>query len=194
MLATSTFFRPLTAVFFGFVLLTGVAQAGASAYFQVSFVGLTALFGHTAMQAFVSGQAVVAVVMNTIELASAIVFLWRHGGTRVLATLDRTPEETTTFIFLGISTLFLIVTSGAYAWLKMTPEYEAAVDSIVVTSRNCTMDEREEVLAAGHGLDIHDKGRIWRVARANLIYEVSCLYMAVVSQVSHRHRGAFFIH
>jgi equilibrative nucleoside transporter 1/2/3 len=192
MLTISTFFHPPAAIFLGFVLLNGVAQAGAGGYFQACFVGLAALFGHTAVQAFVSGQAVVAVVVNTIELASAIVLLWGHGGTHVLAMRDRTPEETTTFIFLGISTLFLILTSGAYAWLKTMPDYKAAVDSIVVTrrsSRDYTMDEREELLAAGHGLDIHDKGRIWRVARANLIYEISCIYMSVVTLVSHQHRG-----
>ena len=166
-----------------------------SSYLQSSVIAVASLFGPGAVQAVMSGQAAVAVAVSTVQLVSAAVSLAREkGGTpgRELSfdfpsPPERhgwRPEETSAFIFFGLSTVFLGVSVLAHSLLLRMPAYEA----LVVPSerkRAVGVGEREALLVS-EGLEEERETtneRIWRVAKANWAYEVALAYVFIVTLV-----------
>ena len=83
---------------------------------------LASLFGAPAMQAVVSGQGAVGVAVSAIQLLSAIASVKASpAGFTVME--ERAAEARSAFVFFSLSTVFLIFSAGAYAWLMKTPEY-----------------------------------------------------------------------
>lgn len=177
-LSTTVSYSP--GIFFALVLLNGVAQAAAGSYLQTAVVAIASLFGSAAMQATMSGQAFVGVVVSGVQLLSAAASLRAaNAATAQNVEYDEgAAEARAAALFFGISTLFLCATLGTQAWLAKMPAYRAVMKPI------------EDAKRAGEDeagpLDFkHEKGRILRVARANAEYEVAVAYVFAVTLVSY---------
>ncbi len=70
LLTLSTFVDLPEGLFITFVILTGVALAGAGAYLQTSVIAVASLFGPSIIQSMMSGQAIIAVILSSVQLLS----------------------------------------------------------------------------------------------------------------------------
>lgn len=153
-------------------------------YLQTSAVGTASLFGPAAVQALMSGQAAVAVVVSGTQLLSAATSLWGTPREQFYVTGDGRAEERAAFLFFGLATIFLFATTGAHAWLTTMPVYKAVMRPSEVD--NATAEERQGLFSAGLGGGrgvIDSKSKIWRVAKANAIYEAAVAYVFIVTLV-----------
>ena len=173
-LSTTTSFT--AGLFFCFVLLNGILQACAGSYLQTAVVAVASLFGSATMQAVMAGQAFVGVVVSTVQLLSAATSVRASASAREanLEYDEGAAEARAAALFFGLSTLFLLATIGAQSWLVRMPEYKAVMRPLEHTKRN---DEAEH-----SGLP-QEKGRILRVAKANIGYEVAVGYVFTVTLV-----------
>ncbi|KAI5122120.1 hypothetical protein M0805_000768 [Coniferiporia weirii] len=168
-------------IFFAFVLLNAIAQAAAGSYLQTAVIAIASQFGPLAMQATMSGQAFVGVVVSSVQLLSAAASI---PSAKIAAAqheeYDEGAAETrAAALFFGLSTLFLCSTLVAQEWLKRMPEYKAVTQSMEHTKRSS-----DALLGAnddGAPDILQEKGRILRVARANIEYEVAVAYVFVVT-------------
>ena len=159
--------------FFFFVIINGILQACAGSYLQTAVIATASLFGPTAMQATMSGQAFVGVVVSAVQLLSAAASV-RAAHTNVDYD-EGAAEARAASIFFGLSTLFLCATLGAQAWLAKLPEYRAVVQ---------TPDSSKRDDEAGHAISADkEKGRLLRIAKANFEYELAVAYVFVVTLV-----------
>jgi equilibrative nucleoside transporter 1/2/3 len=193
----STYIHVSPEMFFAFVLLVAIVQSGTGSYLQISVIAMASLFGPMAIQAVMSGQAAVAVVVSGVQVLSAAVSIWgQPPETLVAYKSDGKAEEKSAFIFFMLSAVFLIASVGAHAWLASLPTYKVVI---------VPFDQRKELgqLAQGHtsledqdlmsgGREEDAKGRILRVAKANVIYEVAVAYVFIVTLVSARPFMAIF--
>ncbi|KAI0068951.1 hypothetical protein BV25DRAFT_1791166 [Artomyces pyxidatus] len=183
LLTLGTFVHLPAGPFAAFVLLVGIAQAGAGSYLQTSVVAVASLFGPSVMQAVMSGQAAVAIVLSSIQVLSAAQSL----RTSNIATfeIDGAAEEKSARVFFGLSTLFLIVCAGGNVWLTRMPAYKAVVAPIDESwTRRMSGDfgDRRPLMAASPILSVSDtKNHIWDIARRNLVYEIAVAYVFVVT-------------
>ncbi|TDL29058.1 hypothetical protein BD410DRAFT_757726 [Rickenella mellea] len=185
-LSTYTHLPPST--FFTLTLLNGTLQAAAGSYLQTAVVAIASLFGPPAMQAVMSGQAAVGVVVSAVQLLSAVASVRAAKAAKVLGEEydEGKAEERAAFLFFALSTLFLVATMGAQAYLVRMPAYRRVVQP--VESAKIGEEEERTGLIAGRGdggrsevEEQDEKGRIWRVAKANVIYEVAVFYVFVVT-------------
>ena len=178
-LALSTFLSMPPALFFTLVILNGVCQSSAGAYLQSAVVALASLFGPQAMQPVMSGQAAVGVLVSLIQVLSA--------GAGIQAT-DTAGEAASAahaaFVFFEVSTMFLLFTIAAHAWLITMPEYKAVVVPFEANKDVIGVDEEREALV-GEGNDVdrlpHKKGRILGVAKMNIEYNFAVAYVFIVT-------------
>ncbi|ESK93761.1 nucleoside transporter [Moniliophthora roreri MCA 2997] len=185
LLTLSTLVQISPGPFFAFVILNGIVQAAFGSYLQTSVIAVASLFGPTAVQAMLSGQAAVAVAVSTVQVlsASASVSVKREGRPVEGLSRDKNPEERAAFIFFGLSTVFLLVTVVAQWWLTRMPQYHAVAGSLEVihkTGRDGA-DERRGLVSGGRSDPSIEKTRIIRVAKTNIIYEVAVAYVFIVT-------------
>ncbi|KAJ7591502.1 nucleoside transporter-domain-containing protein [Mycena floridula] len=168
-------------LFFAFVLLNGMMQAGCGAYLQTSVVAIASRFGPTAMQTIMSGQAAVAVTVSSVQVVSAIASTWGQARSQDIIA-DKEPEERAAFIFFGLSTIFLLFMALAQRSLTANPSYRAVVRPLETKEDTSGADSEETrgLVSAGPAISF-DKGRILRVAKANLSYEIAGAYVFVVT-------------
>ncbi|KAK7015524.1 hypothetical protein VNI00_019105 [Paramarasmius palmivorus] len=187
LLTLSTLIEISPGPFFAFVILNGIVQAAFGSYLQTSVIAVASLFGPTAVQAMLSGQAAVAVAVSTVQVLSATASV--HGEDRPVdgLTRDKNPEERAAFIFFGLSTIFLLVTVGAQWWLTRMPQYHAVAGSLEAAHKpgrsSGTDDETRGLVSGGrsdHETSI-EKARIIRVAKTNIVYEVAVAYVFMVT-------------
>jgi equilibrative nucleoside transporter 1/2/3 len=162
------------------VLLNGALQATAGGYLQTSVIAVASLFGPLPVQAMMSGQAAVAVVVSGVQVLSAAAFLWKQSGESV-ASFDialTSAEERSASTFFAFSTLFLILCTAAHAWLVRLPIYKrvAAPLEQYKSIRDST--------SAGRNDSSDESASILRLAKANVTYEVAVAYVFVVTIVS----------
>lgn len=175
MLTLSTYFHPSAGVFFAFVMLNGIGQAAAGSYLQTSIIAVASLFGHTALQPMMSGQAAIAVAVSGVEVISAAVSLHNPPAPGVVNASE--PEEKSAFIFLSLSTLFYLVSAGAHIWLTRLPAYgnimtrflHAAHTSPSVGSEVTGEEKRHQLV---------------RVAKTNALYNFAVAYVFIITLVS----------
>jgi len=189
LLMLSTYIHVSPGFFFTFVLLDAVAQAGTGSYLQISVAAMASLFGPMAIQAVMSGQAAVAVVVSGVQVLSAVASIWGQSQGTTVTVADKgdgKAEEKSAFVFFFLSTVFLMASVGAHAWLVKLPAYKAVIvpfDQPKVLGSlalaDTTPEGQESFLSRGRGRD--EKGRILRVARANLVYEIAVAYVFVVT-------------
>lgn len=182
----STFIVPSSGVFTVFVLFNGAAQATAGAYLQTSVIAVASLFGPPAVQAMMSGQAAVAVAVSGVQVLSAAASV--HGRPSTYVS-DGSPEERSAFIFLLLSTIFLIFSAMTYGWLVRTPDYACVAAPLEQQSRKISdevVNSSERIgLVSSRPTGLSDeKANAIRVAKANVIYEVAVAYVFVVTLVS----------
>ncbi|KAJ7688385.1 nucleoside transporter-domain-containing protein [Mycena rosella] len=185
LLTASTFVHTSPGFFFAFVLLNGVCQAALGAYLQTAVIVIASLFGPTAVQALMSGQAAVAVAVSGVQVFSAVASVWGKSREAISTYVsDGEPEERSAFIFFGLSTIFLIVSAAAHGWLVTMPAYKTVAGSLEhqkVIGENGSSDELRGLVSTGRSDLSDEKGQIIRVAKANVIFEVAVAYVFVVT-------------
>jgi equilibrative nucleoside transporter 1/2/3 len=183
-------------MFFMCVLTLAVLAGATAAYLQCSVSAVASLFGPTALQAFVSGQAAVAVAVSVIQLISAAVSLAGNtGASLVPGIVHRPPEESSAFAFFAFSTCFLGVSFLAHSLLIGTPAYQHLVlpRERKALARLDPAGERQALLASPQellGIQLvkaereEPLVRIQRLARANIVYEIAVAYVFLITVVS----------
>ncbi len=185
LLTFSTYTHPAAGGFFVFVLLNAIGQAAAGSYLQTAVVAIASLFGPSAMQAVMSGQAAVAVAISGVQVVSAVASV--RGSEPATTVASSEPEEQSAFVFFGLSTFFLLVSVGVNAWLVSLPAYKA-VASQRFTRRPSTA-EGTSLLATSATDDVHDlrkpehKNYVLRLAKTNVTFNVAVAYVFIVTLV-----------
>jgi len=178
LLTLSTYFVPSPRVFFAFVLFNAAAQAIAAAYLQTSTFAVGSLFGPPVIQSIMAGQAAVAVAVSGVQVISSAV---SSVGKPRTYNGDGSAEEQTAFIFLALSTVFLLVSAGVHTWLIRMPIYKLVAASLERKSRNrddlVQGEEHRELIQSGSAALQSDKGDVIRVAKINIVYEVAVAYV-----------------
>src|SRR6266404_1308470 len=123
LLTLSTFVDLPEGLFITFVILTGVALAGAGAYLQTSVIAVASLFGPSIIQSMMSGQAIIAVILSSVQLLSAVTSLRASEA----GPTDGVAETTSARLFFCISASFLLVCGVANVWMTRLPSYRAVV-------------------------------------------------------------------
>ncbi|TFY78215.1 hypothetical protein EWM64_g5798 [Hericium alpestre] len=181
LLTLSTYVHLPTGVFFAFVLLNGIAQATAGSFLQTSVVAIASLFGPGVMQAVMSGQAAVAIVVSSVQVVSAATSL--HASGELGIANDGLAEEKSAWAFFGLSTIFLVVCAGANVLLTRTPEYQAIVAPLDQSwTRRLSGEFNEPLVSQEVPATLADtKSQILRIARKNALYEFAVAYVFVVT-------------
>ncbi|KAI0751483.1 nucleoside transporter-domain-containing protein [Daedaleopsis nitida] len=190
MLTASTYVHPAPGAFFAFVLLNAIGQAIAGSYLQTAVVAIASLFGPSAMQAVMSGQAAVAVAISGVQVLGAAASVRgadaQEPATAMAASAE--PEERSAFMFFGLSTVFLVVCAGVHTWLISLPAYKAVVSQTAYTTRMDAAEETGLLEQEGHGGDdvrMHgkegQKSHAVRLAKANGTFNFAVAYVFVVT-------------
>jgi solute carrier family 29 (equilibrative nucleoside transporter), member 1/2/3 len=153
------------------VLCNAIAQASLGAYLQTSVIAIGSLFGPSAVQIIMAGQAAVAVAVSGVQVISAVASTWDARPITNAAIEQRGPEERSAFIFFSLSTLFFLVTAVTQHHLSSVPTYKMVVHPFTISQ-----DE-------GRGKLPFEKARILSVAKANILYEVAGAYVFVITLV-----------
>ncbi len=171
-------------IFFAFVIINGLAQATAGSYLQTAIVAIASLFGPSAMQAVMSGQAAVGVVVSAVQVLSASASIHTGGDSSDLLQPDETAAETqAAFLFFSLSTIFLVVTNICHAWLVRLPVYKNAIAPFEHAKARNARDHARTGSADSATISF-DKTHILRLFKVNIIYEAAVAYVFVVTLVS----------
>jgi equilibrative nucleoside transporter 1/2/3 len=109
-------------LFFVFVLANAVSQSIVCSYFTSSVVATSSYFGPCAMQAFMSGQAVVAVIISLIQVI--IVVLSLDGASPYRREEEgRTTEDNSASLFFFLTSIGMLVALLAHSYLVRMPVY-----------------------------------------------------------------------
>jgi len=148
------------------------------------------LYGPTGIQAVISGQAAVGVVVSAIQLLSAAASI---GAPSSPASITRSDNEEdaevkSAFVFFGISTVYMLCSMGAYRWMKRTPTYKALVGPLEQqrkVSRRLSIASESQALVSGvsSSPSKDGQGRIWRVAKSNATFNFALAYVFIVTLV-----------
>lgn len=125
------------------------------------------------MQAMMAGQAFVGVVVSAVQLLSTMASV--HAASIYVDYDAKSAESRAAALFFGLSTLFLVGTLGAQAWLVRLPEYKDVVVEQTKSTDNITLPG---IVSASE-----EKGRILRVAKMNFEYEFAVAYVFIVTLV-----------
>ena len=192
LLTITTFIHIPPGFFFAFVILNSILQSAAGSYIQPAVIALASLFGSSAVQAVMGGQGAVGVVVSGVQVLSAHASIWGTTPETVLTqSKDGVAEERSAFIFFALSTVFLVSNTGALAWLTAMPAYKTVVVHFEQRQKNSrtTSGESDEcrglVTGGLSGVESEGHSQIWRVAKANMLYEVAVAYVFIVTLVSH---------
>ena len=158
----------------------------AGAYLQTSVIAVGSLFGPPAIQSMMAGQAAVAVVVSGVQVISSAASVAGKPGTY---TSDGSAEEKAAFIFLALSTAFLIVCAGVHTWFIRMPVYKIVAASLESKSKirddPGQEEERRELIPNESATSTlqSNKANVIRVAKINVIYEVAVALVFLVTLV-----------
>jgi len=133
-----------------------------------------------------SGQAAVAVAVSGVQVISAAASVW--GKPRTFRG-DGTAEERSAFTFFALSTLFLVFSAGAHAWMLRMPIYEHVVAPLErqqkkIMNVDANEDERLGLVSTDHENSFAlEKANALRIAKLNISYEVAVAYVFMVTLV-----------
>jgi hypothetical protein len=190
LLTLVTFFHLPEGVFAAFTIITGITLAATGSYLQTSVIAVASLFGPTVIQSMLSGQAVVAVILSSVQLISAATSL----HTSELGPAPGVAETVSARLFFGISTTFLFACGAANAWMTRLPSYRAVVpiDRPWIQRRISVSESLGSPILSSHPASTPDSRAIWdniiSVARRNIIYELAVAYVFIITLVSQRAR------
>ena len=155
----------------------------AGAYLQTSVIAVGSLFGPPAIQSMMAGQAAVAVVVSGVQVISSAASV--AGKPRTYIS-NGSAEEQSAFIFLALSTAFLLVCVGVHTWFIRMPVYKLVAASLESKSKNqdpVQGEERRELIPSGSATLQSDKANVIRVAKINIVYEVAVALVFLVTLV-----------
>ncbi|KAF8911901.1 nucleoside transporter-domain-containing protein [Mucidula mucida] len=180
LLTVSTFIHTSAAIFFAFVLLNGVAQAALGSYLQTSCIAIASLFGPTAVQPMMSGQAAVAVAVSGVQVLSAIASTWNEqvDANGVPTGGHGEAAERSAFVFFLLSTLFLLVSAGCMAWLVSMPAYKAVAGALEKPVKFEDDEETTGLVSRGHHEPSSSNLHIFKT---NIVYHIAVAYVFVVT-------------
>jgi len=180
LLTLSTFIELPESIFVTFIISTGIALACAGAYLQTSVVAVASLFGPSIIQSLMSGQAIVAVILASVQLISTITSL----RTSQVGPADGTAETNSARLFFGVSASFLVVCGTANTWMTRLPSYRAVVPTDEPQVRR-RLSVSADFLSLAPGGSETDSKAMWdqivRIARTNIIYELAVAYVFMVT-------------
>ena len=183
----STFIRGTPTGFFAFALFNSVAQAVASGYLCTAVYAGAALLGGSFLQTVISGQAAAAVAVSAVQVASSLISLWgspREPGPMQVAKAHDKAEEVAARIFFAVSTIFLVITLGVYAWLERQPFYKSVVSTLEPHCELGNPDERTGLVADDRtNPPTKPTSQVYRVFKQNLIFMFSVAYVFAVTLV-----------
>jgi len=131
------------------------------------------------MQAVMSGQAAVAVAVSGVQVLSAAASLRVAPKEPATYQSDGSAEETSAFIFFGLSTVFLAFAAVAYSWMLKLPVYTKVMAEQGRIDGNS--DGRGNLIPReGSGRE-EEKGRLMRVFKANATYEFAVAYVFIIT-------------
>ncbi len=188
LLTLSTFVDLPEGIFITFVISTGIALAGAGAYLQTSVIAVASLFGPSIIQSLMSGQAIVAVILSSVQLISAATSL--HASQ--VGPADGAAETKSARLFFGISASFLFVCGTANVWMTRLPSYRAVVPADEPRIRRRLSISAEYLLPAPSSSDtrVLDSKAMWdqilSITQRNIIYELAVAYVFIVTLVSYQ--------
>ncbi|KAF9482455.1 hypothetical protein BDN70DRAFT_853218 [Pholiota conissans] len=184
LLTLTTFFVPSPGVFFAFVIFNGSAQAIVGAYLQTSVIAVASLFGPPAVQAMMAGQAAVAVAVSGVQVISAAASVWGKPSTFVS---DGSAEERSAFFFFFLSTVFLVASWAAHAWLIRMPIYQTVAAPLERGVKKLHAEDGHErerwglISSQPTHSPATDKVNALRIAKVNIPYEIAVAYVFVVT-------------
>jgi len=113
-------------LFFGFLILVTIAEALGSSYLQTSVIGLSAWFGSTYLQAILSGQGAIGVLVSVVQL---LVNIKELDSPSDPSNPDGAARHTrrSSFVFFGLCTGFCLLTLVCFAVLLKLPIYKLAM-------------------------------------------------------------------
>ena len=176
-LTISTYVHAPAGLFFAFVLTNGIAQAAAGSYLQTAVIAVASLFGPTAIQAVMTGQAAIAIAVSGVEVLSAAGSISTSTESDMVITSN--PEEKSAFAFFALSTVFLVFSAGAQILLTRLPLYKTLMQQFHTTT--------EHALASSQEITHHvesKKHHLLRVGKVNVIYNFAVAYVFIVTLVS----------
>lgn len=142
------------------------------------------------MQAVMSGQGGVGVVVSLVQVLGAAANVNDSSVSavsHVLSDEEDKAEVKSAFLFFGLSSLFLLCGIGAHTWMITLPAYKARTAPLErpkISRRSSSADESEGLVSGVvHEHPMKNKDRIWRVAKANAIYNFTVFYVFVVTLV-----------
>ncbi|KAI0092464.1 nucleoside transporter-domain-containing protein [Irpex rosettiformis] len=173
-LTISTYIHAPAGLFFTFVLGNGIAQAAAGSYLQTAVIAVASLFGPTAIQAVMTGQAAIAIAVSGVEVLSAAGSISTSGeGEAIIAS---EPEEKSAFVFFALSTVFLVFSAGAQVMLTRLPLYKTLMQQFHATAEHALASSQEIT----HNVE-SKKHQLIRVGKTNMIYHIAVAYVFVVT-------------
>lgn len=156
----------------------------AGGYLQTSVIAVGSLFGPPAIQSMMAGQAAVAVVVSGVQVISSAVSVVGKPRTYIS---NGSAEEQSAFIFLALSTAFLLVCAGVHTWFIRMPVYKLVVASLESKSKNqddsVQEEERRELIPSESATPQSNKADVIRVAKINIVYEVAVALVFLVTLV-----------
>ncbi|CDO74637.1 hypothetical protein BN946_scf184325.g24 [Trametes cinnabarina] len=185
MLTVSTWISTTPGFFFAFVLANAVGQAAAGSYLQTAVVAIASLFGPSAMQAVMSGQAAVAVAISGVQVMSAAASV-RGSGLGVTVATSK-PEEQSAFIFFSLSTVFLVICAVVHTWLIRLPAYKAVTsrvplqDQLGLQEDSALLEEPSQPSENYTYRKADEKHHVIKIAKTNVLFNIAVAYVFVVT-------------
>jgi len=176
--------------FFGIVILNGIIQSAAGAYFQTALVGIGALFGASTLQSLFSGQAASGVIVSVIQFISVLISV--KDGHQDLNTQDFAPSQSlAAATFFGVTTVCMIAGLVAHSVLQQTPSYRTVVLAYEQGKGTIAEGEGQEEAPdenepfISQSVEVHTSGtvKLADVARANVVYNaaVACVFIITLA-------------
>ena len=157
---------------------------------------LASLFGASALQAVVSGQAAVGVAVSAIQLLGALASV-KSSAAGATAMEERGAETRSAFLFFTLSTVFYVFSAGAYAWLIKTPEYREIKGGhgtrrvSISMSQSFTADDEGAGLVSGQSRDATSSpvARTIAMIKTNLPFNFTVAWVFAVTLVRGKNSG-----
>ena len=147
-----------------------------------------AVLGKPFLQAALSGQAAIGVVVSAVQVASSVIALWGSSPKLVLIVAggrENQAEEIAARIFFGVSTVSLCIPLVAYTWLTRQSFYKSITGALEQHCRVGDPDERTGLVAGERrNPPTEPNSHVYQVFRQNLIFLFSLTYVSVVTFVS----------
>ncbi|KAG6866489.1 hypothetical protein C0991_003033 [Blastosporella zonata] len=186
LLTFSTYVSIPAGIFFTLTLFVGAAQAALGSYLQTSVVAVASLYGPQALQAMMSGQAAVAVVVSSVQLLSSALFIWKATPEEVSANaIDGQAEKNSARVFFALSTLFLVLSTFANNVLVSKPTYKTLVGPLEqkFVPGIGSLEGAQSLVSHRRDSYTSEKNHIMRVAKANITFELAVAYVFIVTLV-----------